>query len=321
MSFVFPGTFGMTILPFLLINGRRLFEHWLPNIYNGHKFEAIQKFGQIPSSPWFSYLRILWMYSPLFVIVFLAIIIWFLYRYFIHKERSFSSRIILLCLGVIFLHSMLIDLLPFTKLGRSQFPIYPITVLVFALLASEFFRTYVVKSRQCSFVLCLLFAIFAFGQLNWTKLMIQSKVESYKELHALVGVHTPVYLLRDDPHSPFISKWLGEDRVSIVDGVQNIVPSQEIFYILIGPYGEKSGMSIMRHSVLPDFAFSEKNLSSGQMQVLEKKTLPYYSYLPPFLMEEEVSQAFYFVGKSPDFQLERFQLHLFKIRPINKGAE
>ena len=114
----------------------------------------------------------------------------------------------------------------------------------------------------------------------------------------------PICLLRGDIHAEYIERWLGKDfDIEFMTQEQTRAGflRDKKCALLIGPTGPGSGCSIMYHSCLGDF--DVPNLDSYVSDnKLERITLPYYAYFPTFLLEEEISQALYFLGKIPGYK-------------------
>lgn len=77
---------------------------------------------------------------------------------------------------------------------------------------------------------------------------------------------------------------------------------------VLGPTGAGSGMSILRHCILPDQVDEARTAPSG-VEVLK---LPYFAYFPPFLLEEEVCQTLYFSGRVPHYAAEGLQVEVWR---------
>ncbi|KPK99022.1 MAG: hypothetical protein AMJ95_00980, partial [Omnitrophica WOR_2 bacterium SM23_72] len=101
--------------------------HWQDNLHSGHYVDTLDKFGYLPRVPFFSFFLILKTYSPIIFTSFLILsVIWLI----INRNALRDQVLSVYLLGVIISHAILIDLLPFTKLGRTHFVIYPLLLIV-----------------------------------------------------------------------------------------------------------------------------------------------------------------------------------------------
>jgi len=120
-----------------------------------------------------------------------------------------------------------------------------------------------------------------------------------------------LYVLLEDSHASFLSRWLEGFNVDMVsmESLENVIASNERVGLIVGPNGADSGISILTHSTLQDF-YVGKLYDYKFTKKAQKVTLPYYAYLPSFLLEEEVSQGLYFMGKTPDYRADSKNLTL-----------
>jgi len=124
-------------------------------------------------------------------------------------------------------------------------------------------------------------------------------------------VNHKIYVLSEDPHRKALLttlNWRATDEEKIgeitFEEFYRLAKSGDYaqrLILMVGPHGYRSGMSGARHSALPDFDVSGfPDFPRLRKLIKAAEQVDYYMYHPPFLLEEEVSQAFYFAGMSPD---------------------
>lgn len=295
----------------------RYLDHLMENINSEHLDDAALVLGNVPSLPLFTYVRILGVYGEattvlaLFGALTVAVALIARVESGIDRQRWRFLAGILFIVGI---HASLIDLLPSTKLARSQFAIYPLTVVVMCLAGYILFQGLFRRMGRAPAAGILMAAIAVIAYEGTTQVAETVRVRtSLVKRVADLRQTTDLYVLCDDPHYPVLLATLNwnkpdaelvrvvslaklADRVSIAGDKRKIG-------LIIGPHGAGSGKSVVHHSTLPDFNLTEipgfdyvAALSSG------REEFPYYVYYPPFLLEEEVSQALYFAGRSPDYR-------------------
>jgi len=145
--------------------------------------------------------------------------------------------------------------------------------------------------------------------------MITSKQAASQYLKKIPSNFKTLYLLGEkDPHiyayiysQGFIPYYLHSTRFRTqevgVEEFADILRKQENVALIVGPHGKNSGRSILFRSNLPDYPFDEEEfLKSISKPFSARITLPYFAYFPSFIMEEELSQALYFSGRTPDYR-------------------
>jgi hypothetical protein len=285
---VLPASFFMGSFPYMVINLYNLYRHWQGNVFTKHYHEAFLKFGYIPRIPFGSYLHILWTYSWTFCII-IAV---FLFGYFILYRKQWRMQSAFLWIfAYLMTYAILLDLSPFTKLGRAYFNVFPLTIIAAVIVTHQIIK----KIKWFVFPTLLLACVIIVQNVIFIKDMAHARKGALNALN-----DKSIYVLSDDPHSQALKLWSHAREVSSAD----LVPQGA--YLLLGPTGQDSGKSIMRNSALDDYY---PKLIGRKYKT--KETLPYYAYFPSFLMEEEISEALLFTGKSPDSRLPRLQLTLF----------
>lgn len=296
----------------------RYLDHLMENINSEHLDNAALALGSVPSLPLFTYVRILGVYGEVTAVLtlfgMLIVAVTLIARVDVGIDRQ-RRKFLAGMLFIVVAHAILIDLLPTTKLARSQFAIYPLTVVVMCLAGYILFQGLFRRTGRApaAGILMVAVAVIVYEGTTQAAETVRVKTSLVKRVAELRQATTDLYVLCDDPHYPVLlttlnwnkpdSEWvrvvnLDElvDRVSLARGKREIG-------LIIGPHGAGSGRSVAHHSSLPDFNLAEipgfdyvAALSSG------KEEFPYYMYYPPFLLEEEVSQALYFAGLSPDYR-------------------
>lgn len=289
--------FIMVFLPYAFISGPAYLSHILDNVNSTAYPEAFKKIGYFLVSPPFSFFRVLFEYSPFeaFLVSILAIVS--LFSFFRHRLNSGQGlRLCAILAALCLTHTLIVDLLPTTKLGRTHFHAYPF-VIIFLAVAGHWVlnqqpadRTRKIIGRALLFFLAVN-VVFSIAQILKTR-TARFAVPEFLKKHAHV---TNIYLLSEDPHAIFISQWLQDPRISFIDTktmnrifwTAAATDRQEM--VIIGPTGPDSGNSILQSASLPDF------VPAIPERIAERFAyLPYYAYRPHFLFEEETCLALYF---------------------------
>lgn len=278
-------------LPFYL---GPLVNHLSTNITAGNGIDCLKKYGFLPSIPFLSFFHLLKVYSPLLLLLlFVSLLVAILQQ---RKLRSQGERgwLTLALLGIIVVHTLVLDLLPFTKLGRAQFPLMPIAIVAISSLFAN------LPSKRVGIWTLTVFMLLAIP------LEIASSTQTWNarrvapaQLERFPG-NTKFVVLETDPHHEFLISWLGYDMqiVRSSDIPDLVQSSRSPVVLIVGPTGPNSGKSILRHSIMDDYYFSlPRNL--GILPIKTQK-LPYYAHYPHFMMEEENSQCFFFRHQVPD---------------------
>ena len=314
-SWEFRRFFGAFIIPTLLLmpfHGRQLVKHLYANIYTEHYVQAFEKFGYMPKPPALTYFHVAYEHSPLLVIVGTIAVLFALYIF--ARTRISGGEVLVGLVALIMGYSVLIEILQFTRLGRVYFPIWPIgiaaIVISFVLLirfVAEKIRTG--QGMAIGLALSLGCAAIA-GNMVMSNRLITARSAGAEFIEGRAKTQK-IYVLTEDPHAIYIMRWLnfGKPRevvkeinlAELVAMVRNRNVDLRRVALVVGPTGKKSGNSIMRHGVLPDYY--PESIKSYRELIKNCRTvemLPYYAYQPAFLMEEEISQALYFADVIPD---------------------
>lgn len=308
LCFKLTGTASILVIVFLPLYLGPLVAHLRTNVNAGNGIECLQKYGFLPTTPFPSFFYLLSVYSPellIFLLISLAICA-FYWKKLTHMGNR--STMMLSLMGMVLIHTVVLDLLPFTKLGRTQFPLFVIVIIALSLLYAEFPSGKLIGQRVFLFFLFIAVPL----ELSSSMHTWQSRREAASEFARLPS-NTSLFVLDEDPHHDFITKWLQYDRdhsVSLANVPLMVQASKNRpTALIIGPTGLNSGKSILRNSIMDDFYFSlPPNIGIVPKMV---KKLPYYAHYPLFMMEEETSQCFFFRHQVPDYRSKESQLTLY----------
>lgn len=285
----------LPVIIFLPLYLGPLVAHLGTNITAGNGVECLQKYGFSPSIPFLSFFYLLKIYSPMLLLFLLLTMLIAILQWNKLLNQGGQSRLMLALLGVIVTHTVVLDLLPFTKLGRTQFPLMPLTIVAISLLFANF-----PSGKLIGKWIFIVFIILAVPlEISSSARTWDSRRTAPTQLEKLPAT-TKFVVLETDPHHEFIISWLGYDmqiiRSTDIPGL--IQSSNSPIALIVGPTGKNSGKSILRHSIMDDYYFSlPDNISILPTMV---KKLPYYAHYPLFMMEEENSQCFFFRHQVPD---------------------
>jgi hypothetical protein len=297
------------VLPFLFRTVAELFAHWHANFF-GDNFHFIpQWFPYKVERVWLSFPRILWFYSPTLLILFgVSLLIWgaSLKRSGLKRKQTKS---VLILITFLFAHSVIIDLLPSTKLARTHFPMFPFFLAALILMMSEIWLLLVPRNGMMRSSSVILLLALSAGHIADQVTKIHSarhvKQDGAQYLEGLEGT-SDFYVLSSDPHNELIRMWARVGIKKISHPREIVRASGRRIVLILGPHGPMSGLSALKASIAPAFEL-------GSLQSLKPKgaleiSLPFHAYYPSFLLEEEVSQALYFQGLSPDYHSPELQL-------------
>lgn len=304
----------ISISPFVLTAIPRLYKEVVVNMYsNSYPMTyAPALYGSIPDRPLLSFYKIYYIYNQyLMAILVVALLFAFLVysRLGIKKVPEKIKQIMVMLALLVALYALLIDVLPFATLGRYQFVIYPVTIVVICGVSFYLLRAIQTRAaRAFSTAVALLL----------TGLVLTSNVSNSSELiearKTIVNTITrysgdlDIYILNEDPHRHHLVRSLNSPELTVsitkidladfIKVLKNPGRSPHRPALLLGPRGQDSGKSAILHTTdfypdqIPDFSRVEN-------AARKKVSMLYYAYYPTFLMEEEVNQALYFAGKTP----------------------
>lgn len=319
-AYVATMTAGFGLFAFAAIP--RLYTEVTLNVYSTtyHIVRAREILGFAPEKKLFSFYKVYFEYSPYLVGLFILSLLLIVLMYFRARMKNVPNnarRMIAILAAVIVLYALLIDVLPFQTIGRYQFVIYPITIVVICGVSY-----YLLSSFQTR--IARIYAIVAMSLL--TAFILASNVSRSSEVlearKTIVNTITQysggldIYILNEDPHRHHIVRALNSPELTV--SIQKVDFSKFIEVVekskvmertgklthrsalLLGPRGRDSGKSIIQHCTYPDY-YPEQLAGFSQLEnkAIKKITMLYYAYYPTFLMEEEVCQGLYFEGKTP----------------------
>jgi len=305
------------ILSLLLLETHAIGSHWYQNIHTYHYTDALAKFGYVPKPPFFTLFYIGYTYHPILSIVFVIVsgitLASFAFKFYKKSKFSAFEKVLISLIVVIYAHAIAIDILPFTKLARTHFPVYPLIIMVLVISTHHLIsHTTHYLTRLKPYLIALTLTACAFiitSNITFAKEMIQ--VRKYPADYLTSLPVTQLYLLNQDSHADFIKIWLFGLPIKKVNTIKKIKNKhQGTIAIIIGPHGEQSGKSMLGHSTLNDFIFK---LDAVKPKGAKELKLPYYAYFPSFLLEEEISQALFLAGKSPNYKADNMQMTVWLI--------
>lgn len=349
--------FSIFIISFLIVGScfgyfgfQPYLDHLLHNINTPHYADAYKKFGFIPESPFFTYLRILKAYGyvnlTLFVSALIAVPI-LVMKPIAGETEKYKIRVVLVLTCFVILHALLIDLLPTTKLARAHFPSYPISLIIICLIGFAGY-TWTAKLINKKILLAVLLSVTlgaqAYEGAQISKETRHVRVTAEKYLNNARAV-TDWYLLQEDPHHGLMwttFNWPSLDIRSIHVSTKGLLslqgkfkPGQQYHVIqlidaskalslianenrkpvglVLGPHGRGSGLSVAGHAVFDDFNINALlKLDVLRSRIKEIVLLPYYMHYPPFLLEEEITEALYFSDQIPDYRAPEMGITLVR---------
>ncbi|MHB1142728.1 MAG: hypothetical protein ACYC1T_13360 [Sulfuricaulis sp.] len=339
LAIFFLGFFACTLF-FGYFGWERYIDHLMDNLRGDHYVNADKALGFVARPPFPSYLHVLNLYSPvslLMLVVALGAILFLLWTGKIKEKAEKRIAAITVILGLfVLLHMLVIDLLPSTKLARAHFPAYPVSIVIIVIAIFLAHRQLTASVKGKIFLPTLLFSV-ALSAMFFEGL--RTGVETYRvrttaaeQLNELRSM-SRLFVLQNDPHRFEMSLALdwefyeypliepprftesGRRRFYMIpkaspphlirairgkEFMELVTKSNERnIVLLLGPHGSGSGLPLHKKDFYPaDFV----DLGNLRSLIKETKVLPYYRHYPPFLMEEEVSQALYFLGRIPDYR-------------------
>ncbi|MBI3575440.1 MAG: hypothetical protein HY083_07300 [Gammaproteobacteria bacterium] len=308
-------------LPLFSASFITFYRHLSENMASAHYIDAAVKFNTIPLPPFFSFFRILYLHSHTLAIAYFVVVASSV-AFFVRRQRASydkSLRVLLLMFVVVSVYPLLIDILPFTKLGRAHFVIYPFVILVIVvcgdLLVKHLVnRSFVSLRYVIAALICLIGVALYEGIKTVTDTIIVRRTLN-TALTQLPAVYE-TYVLHQDPHAKYLIQILNYNRSAENRKRLRAVNFSEFermygkssghavrYALLVGPRGERSGNSVLYHGCLPDFRPEASPAFRLLLsRALKTVSIPFHAYYPPYLMEEEISQALYFEGKVPDYK-------------------
>jgi len=291
----------LAILPFSFLSFAALKDHILENCrqYAGADVRVIKTL-------FFSFFRVLGEYNYWFLAGFFFLAVFYLITVILRRghteERRREKAVWALTIGI-FLGSFLIDILPSTKLARTNFALYPLFIISAVSLFRVLFSRLPGRLRYGLAALGIILLVpLLYANLKLCRELIRVK-QGVPRYLALQPKDRPVYILEEDSHADSIASWLeGFDiqRIKKAD-LGKIVSSGSRGGLILGPGGLGSGRSILSNCCLDDF-YADDIKQALVLKGVKAITLPYYAYFPPFLLEEEACEGLYFSGRRVDWR-------------------
>jgi hypothetical protein len=307
LSFYLTILFGGLLL--WLACGKAIHEHVVENANDIHQVFGFVRFGMFFNIPAMTGLWILWTYSKVLTVAFVAASLWALYSFLrgaLGKRRPPPDplrRFVGVLAFALWAEIIFIDIPATTKLGRHEFLWFP-GVCLFIALALRWLASLLPANRQWLTPFCVAVILGGSGIEG-----ISRSYDLWRERQALpleLKRHHPdlatLCLLAQDPHAKFFAFWLSDWRIAGIDEGNLVAaaksdPSRE-FAIVIGPSGIGSGRSILQNGSLPDFETTVVDSAKANGAIVQ--VLPYYAFNRPFCLEEAITQGLFYEGRLPD---------------------
>lgn len=278
-----------------------IFRHLLENKDTYHYQEALARFQYVPRPPAFTFFRIVHVSSPILATALVLVALALIFKAIRVKGFRRAHAPILVLGALVIAHALAVDLLPFTKLARTHFAVFPLAV---ALTASGAYALIPRLNGPAMKAFGAALAAVALGliatQVDYSRGLMATRLEP-QEFFASLPQDAKLFGENGDPHAIYIAKWLklkarGTTSIAALPPRDGSKPAPYVF--ILGPHGKLSGRSVLRHSTLPDFQIDPAKIArpTGAREF----KFPFYGYHPAFLMEEEISQALYFEGAAPN---------------------
>jgi hypothetical protein len=295
-------------------------RHITDNIHTAHYYDAEQRFKYIPRVPLFSFFGTAAVYDPLSLVGYAATSAGGVYLMVRKKTGKHTVGIALALCGIILAHALILDGLPFTKVARNHYPIFPLVFIAFALMMHEWLRYCRPDLKKASLIGMAVYVVFSLAVNAYNVMDMKYHKQTAPREMSRISNTSRIFIFKDDPHSNALKFYLNLRTIYAAPPVEEIRLSNRVLnrydansgqpalraLLLCGPHGPKSGMSIARHSVMPDFEIDSRMRRRPAGVIEYKWPIPYYH--PSVLMEEEVSQALYLRGESPDYKREDLML-------------
>jgi hypothetical protein len=213
---------------------------------------------------------------------------------------------------IIFTIFLISEVLPFTAMARSYYPILPL--LIIAVFTS--YHSLVKNKPAYKIGAIITFGCFFIFQLIHIYSMHAPRTEFHRFVANLDGITNVYFHQKDsliatkefiasfstanDNLDPFRKNNIKDKfrRKAVTSFSEIKLHPRENTLILIGPHGSKSGRSVIHGCLLDDFEI-DLNQIQAPASAIEYK-FRHYGYLPKLLMEEEACQALYFNGEMPN---------------------
>lgn len=278
------------------------------NLYNNAKSSELtqaaklygQPFGNLPFSATRTF--VYHMSAPFVGGLVAIFLIWVLIR--VHKRGAMDSIDgLIAATGITLVVSILfLEILPFTKFGRSLFPLSHLSILLAALLLSDLAR-YLGCTRRMYIVLAAAIVLYLPYDTIYIRTLSFERFGLARFLHPF-WLKGEVVVDVKDPHAiPIIREFSTLDYpalnpLSTVKALPSVDKSamKPPFVVVMGPRGKDSGKSVMYSCRFPDFAGASNDKPPIGATILR---FPYAAYMWPLDLEQEVCENLFFRGKIP----------------------
>ena len=313
------------ILAFVPCSARPLFEALRENMYAGHYAAALDKFGQIPAVHMI-FLRTLWAFGAPLAVALVAIFLLRVAAFLREEPRRLNALwadrpILSALLAYILFYAAVLEFLPLSAVARAQFPLYG-AALVMLVAFFFYLRDALPAVRLAAYdklkwpVLVLLAAGGLFGAMD--SRMARRFAPDYMDS---LFSKAQVVVLQEDPHSQFLLSWLGGSNIKAIASAELAGAAEAAgndgLYLLLGPAGPASGVSVLGSCVLEDYspALEPVQLLLARAPVM---LLPYYSVSVPELLETPVCQALFLKGLMPRSEAAARGLTLYHLLSVSE---
>lgn len=284
------------VLLYAAIFWRQYLAHLHENLNSDHMKYAIDKWGYVPTTPFWSFFRMAWYHSPLLMLTALVALIVLAALKARERGARLERRAAIGVFALILFHALAVDVLPFTKLARTHFPIYGFVVVGIALVTKICAEAFVGIRRRLIVASVLVLGIVTASGVSRSVELTILRMSAADVLYGYLAQGGRLYALTSDPAKNFLGAWLGVELQKINTAAE-IPQDPRPAAIIIGPRGKHSGVNLLTPCALPDYDFDER-LVAGMRQM----DLAFHPFYPGFMFEEEICTGLYFEGRIPDYK-------------------
>lgn len=276
----------LAVIPYSIIVPLDWFQQ---NVDSVHYVDIARKMGWRPKPPSFLPVRTLYLYVPVVMLslpIMGAFLVWRFPKLNWAPARRQCLVWLWLFLAVFF---GLQELLPFTKMGRMQYAVFGIAVMLLGLSIQVLYE-YRARWGWGALILVAGLSV-GWGVRESVDLQMQRQSLPRALRNEFKGYKFLV--MRPDPHYWRLAGWLDPFGIAVIESVfhfkEIMRKSGEKMALIVGPTGRNSGFSILNHCSWDDFNLDLEPVA--QRQGLRLKRFPYYSGSPYLMPEEEVCHA------------------------------
>jgi MFS family permease len=284
---------AVSISLFVFSTTPRLYKEVVVNMYsNSYPMSyAPALYGPIPDRPLLSFYKIYYLYNPyLMALLISALLLVFLMysRFGMRKMPETPKRVLAMLALLITLYALLIDVLPFATLGRYQFVIYPITIVVICSVSYYLLRSFQVRITRiyAAVAVSLLTGVVLASNVSGSSELIEARKTIVNTITQYSG-DLDIYILNEDPHRHHLVRSLNSPeltvsikKINLVDFIKVLETAEKSTHrpaLLLGPRGRDSGKSAILHTTdfYPDRLAGFPQLES---KAIKKINMLYYAY-------------------------------------------